>query len=116
MSERVILQCGECGIEVSRRTGAHRNCWDCGAAMKLIRDDYPVQVTEVSRDKWPFWAWSLKWMRTKADKGVGDTAQRLAAMMGGEQFKKLAEKIGLPCGCTERQAEWNRSYPYEADQ
>ena len=115
MNERVILQCGGCGIEVSRRASAHRQCWDCGTAMKLMRNDHPVQVIEVSRDKWPFWAWSLKWMRTKADSGVGDTAQRIAAVMGGEQFKKLTKRIGLPCRCTERQAEWNKLYAYERD-
>ncbi len=51
-------------------------------------------------------------LRNNADKGVGDTAQRIAAKLGGERYKRLTKRLGMPCGCSERQDEWNRLYPY----
>lgn len=62
---------------------------------------------------WPRWAGLLRKRRIASDTGVGDTAQRYAAKVGGEKFKRLSKWLGIPCGCTERQAEWNRLYPYD---
>ena len=62
--------------------------------------------------QWPRWAITLKRLRTDADKGVGDTAQRIAAKFGGERYKRLTKRLDMPCGCSERQDEWNRLYPY----
>lgn len=75
----------------------------------------PVVHTAQPRDKWPGWAEALARFGKVEDIGVGDTAQRIAARVGGEVFKWLAEKLGLPCGCKERQAEWNKLYPYDQD-
>ena len=60
----------------------------------------------------PRWVRLVKRLRKSEDTGVGDTVQRIAATFGGERFKRFAERIGLPCGCTKRQSEWNRLYPY----
>lgn len=62
--------------------------------------------------QWPRWALLIKRLRTDADKGVGDTAQRIAAKFGGERYMRLTKRLGMPCGCSERQDEWNRLYPY----
>jgi hypothetical protein len=60
----------------------------------------------------PSWVGIVSYFRTPEDTGVGDTVQRYAAMLGGEQFKVWAKKLGMPCGCTTRQKEWNLRYPY----
>lgn len=60
----------------------------------------------------PKWVKILKRLRKPADKGVGDTAQRIAAKFGGERYKALSKRLGMPCGCTSRQSEWNKLYPY----
>lgn len=128
MSERVVLRCDSCKLEVSRRASASRICWDCGDPMVLIREE-AIEVSgpkfvaprpaEPARDlgpvdpkDWPFWAWSLKWLRRQGDSGVGDTAQRIAAKLGGEAYKKLSQRLGMPCGCSSRQADWNIKYNY----
>lgn len=125
MSERVVLRCESCELEVSRRADAVRHCWDCGDAMRLIRKEATVLsgdndsrqvVTPVQFDDWPIWAKTLRRLRKAEDKGVGDTVQRIAAWFGGERFKTFSSKIGLPCGCTERQADWNKTYTYESEQ
>lgn len=58
------------------------------------------------------WATLVAAFRNAEDTGVGDTVQRYAAMLGGEAFKAWSKKLGMPCGCTQRQAEWNAKYPY----
>ena len=60
----------------------------------------------------PFWVAQVSRLRKADDKGVGDTVQRVARWFGGELFKTFAAKIGMPCGCTQRQDEWNKLYPY----
>lgn len=60
----------------------------------------------------PRWVRLVRILRKPEDKGVGDTVQRIAATFGGERFKAWAERIGIPCGCTQRQKEWNRVWPY----
>lgn len=58
------------------------------------------------------WLRFIKLLRKPEDKGVGDTIQRIAAKFGGERFKAFSAKIGIPCGCSQRQDEWNRLWPY----
>lgn len=54
----------------------------------------------------------VRWLRTPEDTGVGDTVERLLAKAGGRKIKKMLERIGVGCGCTDRQAALNRKYPY----
>lgn len=63
--------------------------------------------------KRPQWLRYVERFKTDADTGVGDTVQRIAARFGGEKFKAFAAKVGIPCGCSDRQSEWNRLFPYE---
>ena len=60
----------------------------------------------------PRWVKLLERIRGPADKGVGDTAQRLVARFGGERVKAFADRIGIPCGCADRQEQWNALWPY----
>lgn len=88
----------------------------CGMCKQTITFDGIVQLTPptqpLSYDEWPAWAKAISLYRKPEDIGVGDTAQRIAARLGGEEFKWLSLKLGIPCGCTERQIEWNEKYPY----
>jgi hypothetical protein len=52
----------------------------------------------------------FRMMRTE-DIGLGATVKLIAAKIGGEQFKKWSARIGIPCGCSDREDEWNRLYP-----
>ena len=58
------------------------------------------------------WVRWVKLLRKPEDAGVGDTVARIAAKFGGERFKAFSKRIGIPCGCTERQESWNRQWPY----
>jgi hypothetical protein len=58
------------------------------------------------------WVRWVKLLRKPEDRGVGDTVARIAAKFGGERFKAFSKRIGIPCGCTERQAAWNEQWPY----
>lgn len=60
----------------------------------------------------PYWVRFVKRLRKPEDRGIGDTVQRMAAWLGGERFKLVAAKLGIPCGCTQRQSEWNERWPY----
>lgn len=75
--------------------------------IKKLADPVPV-------NEWPKWAtWSAT-QRKPEDTGVGDTVRWMLAGFGGEVIKGLLASFGIPCGCEERQAEWNQKYPYPA--
>lgn len=63
---------------------------------------------------WPRWAKWLYERRQEGEAGIGDTAQRLFAKLGGEQYRLLRHNAGFPCRCKLRQAEWNKRYSYDA--
>lgn len=65
-----------------------------------------------AKDAWPLWARVMSRYRHTDDIGVGDTVKRVANRLGGEGLKWLSAKLGIPCGCTERQTRWNATYPY----
>ncbi len=58
------------------------------------------------------WVRLVKLLRNSSDAGVGDTVARIAAKFGGERFKAFSKRIGMPCGCVERQVAWNERWPY----
>ena len=68
----------------------------------------------IKPSQWPKWAKALALLKTAADKGVGDTAERLATAMGGKAYKALRKSIGLPCRCAAGKAVWNARYGYLA--
>lgn len=83
------------------------SCAACRSG-KTVEPAPPLEHTD-----WPKWAKLFANRRIESDIGVGDTVQRYAAKVGGEQFKRFSKWLGIPCGCTERQGEWNRLYPYD---
>lgn len=93
---------------------------ECGA--RLNNPTYPVRcycgkvyrsrTASPSCDRLPLWVRAIRRLRTPEDRGVGDTVARIAAKFGGERFKRFSQRIGIPCGCTRKQAEWNERWPY----
>lgn len=59
----------------------------------------------------PAWVSVIRRLRKPSDRGVGDTVARLLGRFG-ERFKAWSQKLGIPCGCTARQSEWNERWPY----
>ncbi len=96
--------CKECSHPIHTRAVLPSRCPGCGKI-----DPWDVEPQEIP---WPKWARIVKRFRSPADEGVGDTVQRYAATVGGEVFKRVASRIGMPCGCSDRQKEWNRLYRY----
>jgi hypothetical protein len=66
----------------------------------------------INPTQWPKWARAIAMLKTGADTGVGDTAERLATAMGGKAYKAFRKSIGLPCKCAARKADWNARYSY----
>ncbi len=62
--------------------------------------------------EWPKMAQAIARLRAPSEVGVGDTLARLFARVGGERFKTLAKRLGIDCGCDNRQALLNAAYPY----
>jgi hypothetical protein len=85
----------------------YRSLWDRKAQQPV---DGKAQTPKPPQT--PSWVGIVSYFRSSEDTGVGDTVQRYAAMLGGELFKAWAKRIGLPCQCTQRQAEWNQRWPY----
>ena len=66
---------------------------------------------EVNKNKPALWIRLLQRLSSPQDIGLGATVKRIADKVGGERFKVWSKRIGLPCGCTEREIKWNRLYP-----
>lgn len=92
----------DCGWKITCFTPMRIKCGKCGV---LIQCGSMVDV------KPPRWVRLLQRLSKPQDIGLGATVSRIAARFGGERFKGWATKIGLPCGCTEREAHWNKLYP-----
>jgi hypothetical protein len=61
---------------------------------------------------WPIWAKALKMIAKPQDKGIGDVVRRKFGAENSDRFKKWYKAtFGKDCGCTGRQAQWNRKYP-----
>lgn len=90
-----MYQCHKCGFSASFRM-TPKKCPKCEAA---------------SSTEQPRWVRAFQFFSKPEDIGLGATIKRIAAKFGGERFKKLADKIGLPCGCADREIILNRQYP-----
>ncbi len=64
-------------------------------------------------EEWPRLLRSIARKRIPGDAGLGDTLQRLFARLGGEWLKAAIAKLGIDCGCANRQAWLNHHYPYQ---
>lgn len=95
-----MIECSKCGRKfASNVTPLYCSCG--GVAGELS------SVSEPNA-----WVRLVRLLRKSDDDGIGDTVARIAKVFGGERFKAFSKKIGLPCGCSERQAEWNERWPY----
>jgi hypothetical protein len=73
----------------------------------------PLLQHSVPPEQWPLWAVTISKFRQPGDVGLGDTIERLAARMGGNQFKAWFKKLtGQDCGCSRRREQFNTLYPY----
>jgi hypothetical protein len=68
-----------------------------------------TKVKPKSANAWVRW---IKLLRKPQDRGVGDTVARLIASVGLDRWKAFSKKLGIPCGCTDRQDAWNKQWPY----
>lgn len=71
----------------------------------------PPPVEPVPYDDWPKWARLISAMKTDEDVGLGATVKRMLGTAGAA-FKATMKLLGAPCGCANREAEWNAKYPY----
>lgn len=63
---------------------------------------------------WPLWAMIVAKLKSDADKGIGDTIERIIGKDNSETFKSWYKStFGKSCGCSGRKAQWNFAYPYK---
>lgn len=86
-------------------------CRKCGFAARFRMTPKQCPKCEVDNSKPPLWIRLLQRLSKPQDIGLGATVKRIASAVGGERFKAWSKRIGLPCGCTDRELEWNRLYP-----
>jgi len=80
-------------------------------AFQSLRQKYQLQQ---SYAEWPAWAKAIARLKAHPDVGVGDTIARVIGPVGGDAYKVWFKRLfGKSCGCHERQADLNRSYPYQ---
>lgn len=79
----------------------------------------PETIKPVPRDEWPLRVRMVARLRKPEDKGVGDTLARLINTLpaykgtgAGDAFKAITTRLGIDCGCGQRQARANQLYPY----
>lgn len=101
-----------CGWPVFTKYAKTYICPKCGGSIECDGITLPQSLAPAEEVKSSTWVRLVKLLRKPEDQGVGDTVQRIAAKFGGERFKAFSKRIGIPCGCTDRQAAWNQQWPY----
>lgn len=108
----IPCQC-ECGHNVHTPIAIVLKCAKCGKQIKCDGVERPKKPEpKPKKPKSEVWVRLVRMIRIPSDIGIGDTLQRQFAKFGGERFKRWAAKLGIPCGCTERQNHYNKKYPY----
>jgi hypothetical protein len=84
-------------------------------AASLIAVAAPViRIRALPMDQWPAWAKDLAQDRHPEDAGLGDTIVHVIGAARSARFKSwFKEKLGITCGCIERQRWLNQRFPYE---
>lgn len=98
-----------CGWPVHSEIPITITCPQCKELI-VCGDLSEPQPTQPKKD--PKWVSLVRLLRIPSDTGIGDTLQRQFAKLGGEQFKEWAAKLGIDCGCTQKQDYYNKKYPY----
>jgi len=95
-----IIKCNKCGANIvspDRRAP----CGICGS--------------NKAKQRRPWWFFIIRTVKSNRDIGVGDTIDRLLAIVGGRHYKSLYERVfGKGCGCKRRQTRLNAMFPYKA--
>jgi len=86
-------------------------CRKCGFSAVYRMKPKKCPKCEIRNDRPPRWVSLLQRLSTSQDIGLGATVKRIAGKVGGKRFITWSKRIGLPCGCTEREIEWNNLYP-----
>lgn len=71
-----------------------------------------LPINPLPPEQWPLLIKTAAFFKSSKDKGVGDTVARTIGPVGGDAFKAWAKAVGFECGCADRQAALNRTYPY----
>lgn len=77
-----------------------------------VEETFTETAIEPQSREWPVLVKLVAVMRKESDRGVGDTVARVIGPAGGDAFKEWMDKLGLNCGCGERQEWLNGLYPY----
>lgn len=101
-------QCSNCNWPIHSNLAITITCPRCKKPTTLSGIPSPQKI-----EKTPRWVRIVRRLRIPSDIGIGDTLQRQFAKYGGERFKEWATKLGIDCGCTERQNHYNKKYPYQ---
>ncbi len=110
-------RCLNCDWPIYTPHAVALKCYKCATMVHCGESEsIAIKTPENKGDKWPPWALAVAKLKTDADIGVGDTVSRYAALVGGEALKLAASAMGMPCGCTARQQQWNALYPYPKNQ
>jgi hypothetical protein len=64
-------------------------------------------------EHWPLLAKAAALLRSKEDRGVGDTVERCLANLGVKSVAEFYKKVtGSNCDCSKRKETLNWMYPY----
>lgn len=88
--------CSRCGKDLGKEYSGNVYC---------CPDTKPIEKTGLVHK-------GIAKLRKPEDSGLGDTLERLIAKFGGNKFKSIAKRLGINCGCEDRQKYLNEHYPY----
>jgi hypothetical protein len=72
------------------------------------------EAQPIPRAKWPAHIKALALLARPEDRGIGDVIARTVGPIGGDLYKEWHQKIfGKPCGCSDRQDNYNQLYPLQ---
>ena len=80
----------------------------CGGVLERIKVDNTKPTKKEQDAKLIQW---LKLFAIESDRGVGDIVERMLSKVGGRAIKMSLKKLGVNCGCTNRQEALNKKYP-----
>jgi hypothetical protein len=90
-------------------------CGKCSTPVRVVGKDPEAKPVPLPRTKEQQDSRLIGWVklfRKPEDRGVGDTVERLLAVAGGRKIKRMLERVGINCGCTDRQKALNEQHPY----
>jgi len=69
----------------------------------------------MAHSEWPKWALRIEKSpkRQPSDIGVGDTLAHIIGDGFSAKFKRATGRMGINCGCTNRQRWLNARFPYQ---